>query len=220
MKRVSMLVAAMLMSLHMAGAGAEEASMQVNVVGLYSGKAVIIVDHGKPQTLAVGDTTREGVKLLAADSASAQLLIAGKRRQLGMGQAAIVAGKSAGDSGSAILYADAAGHHLTEGYINSARMKFLVDTGASAIAMNAADASRAGIDYKRGQRIPVHTANGDVSAYRVVINSLRLGGLTLNQVDAMVLDGTSPEVVLLGMTALSRMDMKREGIVLTLTKRY
>ena len=66
----------------------------------------------------------------------------------------------------------------------------------------------------------VSTANGVVNAYRVTIATLKIGVITLNQVEANVLEGGSPQLVLLGMSALSRMDMKREDIALTLTKKY
>jgi len=66
----------------------------------------------------------------------------------------------------------------------------------------------------------VHTANGNVVAYQVVINTLKLGSVTLHQLDGVVLEGSSPAVVLLGMSALSRLEMKREGIALTLIKKY
>jgi len=195
-------------------------NLQVNVVALFTGKAVVIVNKGKPQTLAVGQKSIEGIKLISANSNKALLEIDGKRKELGMGQAATVAGTNLPEGGSAILYADTAGHHFTEGLINGARVKFLVDTGASTIAMNSGDARRAGIDYKKGNRSEVQTASANVMAYHVVINTLKIGSLTLNQVDGMVLEGESPAFVLLGMSALSRMDMKREGIALTLTKKY
>lgn len=196
------------------------ADTDVNVVALFNGKAVVIINKGKPVTLSVGQPAVLGIKLLAADSRQALLEIDGKRRQLGMGQAATVAGK--GDSGAETLtlYADASGHHLTEGQINGVSMKFIVDTGASAIVMNSAVAQKAGIDYKKGESAPMQTANGVVNGYRVSINTLKLQGLSLNQVDAVVLEGASPPLVLLGMSALNRMDMKREGIALTLTKKY
>ncbi|MFA6178285.1 MAG: TIGR02281 family clan AA aspartic protease [Candidatus Methylopumilus sp.] len=197
-----------------------EENLQVNVVALYSGKVVVIVNKGKPQTLAVGQKSIEGIKLLSANSSKALLEIEGKRKELGMGQAAIVAGANLPEGGSAILYADSAGHHFTDGLINNARVRLLVDTGASSIAMNSSDAQRAGIDYKKGERSEVQTANGNVIGYHVVINSLKLGSMTLNQVDGMVLEGNSPAVVLLGLSALNRLDMKREGIALTLTKKY
>lgn len=198
---------------------AEEAT-QVNVVALFNNKAVVIVNKGKPQTLSAGQTSKEGVKLIAADTSRALLEIEGKRKSLAMGQAATVAGAFLPDGGSAILYADPAGHHMTQGLINNASMRFLLDTGASTIAMNSSDARRAGINYKNGEQVTVQTANGNVTAYRVVIDRLKLGSLALTQVDGMVLEGSSPEIVLLGMSALNRLDMKREGIALTLTKKY
>jgi len=206
-------------SLSLSPAIAED-NLQVNVVALFTGKAVLIVNKGKPQTLSVGQKSIEGIKLISANSNKALLEIDGKRKELGMGQAATVIGANLPEGGSAILYADSAGHHFTEGLINGASVKFLVDTGASTIAMNSADARRAGIDYKKGEQSQVQTASANVMAYHVVINTLKIGSLTLNQVDGMVLEGGSPAFVLLGMSALSRMDMKREGIALTLTKKY
>lgn len=86
--------------------------------------------------------------------------------------------------------------------------------------MNSGDAKYAGIDFKSGIKTQVQTASGPANAYHVVINTLKLGGITMHQVDAVVLEGGSPNVVLLGMTALNRMDMKREGLTLTLTKKF
>lgn len=192
----------------------------INVVGLFNGKAVVIINKGKPVTLSVGQPAVQGVRLLQADSKRALLEIDGRRKELGMGQAATVAGNAASEVASVTLYADSSGHHLTEGQVNGATLRFIVDTGASAIVMNSADARKAGIDYKKGEVAQMQTANGIVNGYRVSINALRLKGLVLNQVDAVVLEGTSPPVVLLGMTALNRMEMKREGIALTLTKKY
>jgi aspartyl protease family protein len=68
--------------------------------------------------------------------------------------------------------------------------------------------------------VQLNTANGIANGYLVTINTLRLQGLVLNQVEGVVMEGTSPQVVLLGMTALNRLEMKREGIALTLTKKY
>lgn len=196
------------------------ADTQVNVVGLFKGKAVLIINNGKPQTLSVCQSSKEGVKLLAADSQQAVLEVEGKRRELGMGQAASVAGKTIAASGDVTLYADSAGHYFSQGQINGVPLKFLVDTGATAIAMNSGDARYAGIDYKKGRRISTQTASGEANGYLVVINTLKLGGIVLHQVDAVVLEGGSPPVVLLGMSALKRMEMRREGIALTLTKKY
>jgi len=195
------------------------AETQVNIVGLFSNMAVVMINGGKPKTLSVGQAS-DGVKLMAADSKSATLLIEGKTKQLGMGQAASVAGSSASTNPSVTLYADAQGHFLSECKINGASLKFLLDTGATTVAMNSGDAKFAKIDYKRGQPVQVSTANGVVSAYLVTIANLKIGGITLSQVQGTVLEGGSPSVVLLGMSALNRLDMQRQDIAMTLTKKY
>lgn len=195
------------------------AETRVNVVGLFNHKAVVIINGGKPKTLSVG-TSHEGVKLLEADSASAKFLIEGKVRVLGMGQAASVAGNDASASPSVTLYANKQGHFISECYINGAPLKFLVDTGATTVALNSGDAKFAKIDYKRGEPVLVGTANGVVTAYRVTIATLKIGGITLNQVEASVLEGGSPSIVLMGMSALNRLNMQRQDIAMTLTKKY
>ncbi|HPX87765.1 MAG TPA: TIGR02281 family clan AA aspartic protease [Methylophilaceae bacterium] len=197
-----------------------QATTQVNVVGLFSNKAVVIINGGKPKTLSVGQTS-DGVKLLAADSKTATLQIEGKTQQLGMGQAASVGGNNANAGvASVTLYANTEGHFISECYVNGAPLKFLLDTGATTVALNSGDAKFAKIDYKRGEPIQVSTANGIAMAYRVSIATLKIGAVTLNQVEASVIEGGSPSVVLLGMSALNRLDMKRQDIALTLTKKY
>lgn len=195
------------------------AETQVNVVGLFKGKAVIVVNQGRPQTLSVGQVSAEGVKLIAADSSKALLEIEGRRKQLAMGQAASMASDSPAPA-SVTLYADTAGHHFTEGQINGVSLRFLVDTGATVIAMNSGDARYAGINYRKGQSVQTQTASGVANGYRVVLNTVKIGSLVLYQVDAVVLEGGSPSVVVLGMSALNRLQMEREGIALTLTKKY
>jgi aspartyl protease family protein len=198
---------------------ASEANTQVNIVGLFNDKAVLIINNGKPKTLSVGQSS-EGVKLIAANSQTATLLIEGKTKQLGMGQAATVSGSAASGVPTATLYANTAGHYVSECQINGATLKFVLDTGATTVALNSGDAKYANIDYKRGEPVRVDTANGIVTAYRVTIATLKIGNITLNQVEASVLEGGSPSVVLLGMSALNRLEMKKQDIALTLTKKY
>jgi len=200
--------------------GSALAQTQVNVVGLFNGKAVLMINGSAPQTLSAGQT-KNGVKLIAADSQKATLLIEGKTQVLGMGQAASIAG-SGGPVNHApvILYADSRGHFSGNLTINGTSLKYIVDTGASTVALSSADAKYANIDYEKGQQIPVATANGTVMAYLVKISTLKIGSIVLNDVEATVNEGGSPPFVLLGMTALNRLDMKRENAVMTLTKKY
>ncbi len=211
--RVNFLIFSMLIS------GVCAADTQVNIVGLFSNKAVLIINRGKPKTLSVGQTS-DGVKLLSANSSMATLLIEGKTKQLGMGQGASVGASTAGASPSVTLYANAEGHFISDCQINGATLKFLLDTGATSVALNSGDAKFANIDYKAGVPVDVSTANGAVTGYRVTIANLKIGGITLSQVEATVFEGGSPSMVLMGMTALNRLDMKRQDLAMILTKKY
>ena len=196
------------------------AATQLNVVGLFSNKAVIAINGSAPQTISAGQT-KNGVKLISADSESATFLVEGKQQTLKMGQAASIAGGSASANNSPVsLYADQAGHFFGNLSINGASLKYVVDTGATTVALNSGDAKFAKIDYEKGERINMSTANGEVSAYLVKLNTLKVGTIILNNVDATVNEGGSPTVVLLGMSALNRLDMKRENSIMTLSKKY
>jgi aspartyl protease family protein len=117
------------------------------------------------------------------------------------------------------LTADTRGHFVVEGQVNGGAVRFLVDTGATTIALSSADAMRLGIDYRKGQRGLVGTANGTAAAYRVKLDTVQVGGIVANNVDAAVLEGNLP-IALLGMSFLNRMDMKREGQTMVLIKRF
>lgn len=196
------------------------AATQLNVVGLFSNKAVVAINGSAPQTISAGQT-KSGVKLISATSESATFLVEGKQQTLRMGQAASVAGGNAPEKNSPVsLYADQAGHFFGNLSINGVSLKYVVDTGATTVALNSGDAKYAKIDYEKGERITMSTANGDVSAYFVKINTLKIGTIILNNVEATVNEGGSPPVVLLGMTALNRMSMKNENSILTLSKKY
>jgi len=189
----------------------------VSVVGLFKDKAIVSIDGGKPRTLSVGQTV-QGVKLVAADSDSARFDVDGKQRTLGMGQS-FAGGAPRGERQVVSLTADARGHFAAAGSLNGYPMSFLVDTGATAIAISAAEAKRIGLDYKAGQAAGVSTAAGVVPAWRVTFNTVKVGSITLNQVDGLVVEA-GLNVPLLGMSFLNRMEMKRDGQTMTLTQRY
>lgn len=198
---------------------AAAAETQINVVGLFSGKAILSINGGKPRTYSVGQVTTEGVRLIAADSNKVVLEVEGKRKELGMGQGVSIAGGGAAAQ-MATLYANNAGHFFGDGYINGFPIKFLVDTGATSIAINSKEARRLGIRYLDGDSGLVQTAGGNVKAYRVNLNTVKIGGIVMHQVEALVVEGNSPEMALFGMSALNRLQMERDGMVLTLTKKY
>src|SRR3569832_622235 len=189
----------------------------ISVVGLFKDTAIVSIDGGKPRTLSAGQTI-QGVKLVSADSASVCFVFVGLCWFLGLGLS--FAGGTATDSRPSVsLTADARGHFAAAGALNGYPMTFLVDTGATAIAISAAEAKRIGIDYRSGQPVGVGTAAGVVPAWRVKFNTVKVGGISVNQVDGMVVE-TGLNVPLLGMSFLNRMEMKRDGQTMTLTQRY
>jgi aspartyl protease family protein len=192
---------------------------EVSLVGLYSGKALVVIDGGKPHSIPVGLKTPEGVKLISLEEGAAQFEVDGRKLRLTVGQNSVSTGNDTREAAIVSLNADAAGHFFTVGTVNGAPVRFLVDTGATLIAMGKTDASRANVDYEKGQPSMAMTANGPTRIWKVTLNSVRVGDVMLNQVDAAVHEQELP-IVLLGMSFLNRMEMKRDGPSMTLKKRY
>lgn len=189
----------------------------VSVVGLFPGKAVLVVDNATPKTYSVGAKIAEGIKLSAVSSSTATIEANGKRQTIAIGEH-FNRGTSSGPA-KVTLQADGAGHFTTSGQINGGAVRMLVDTGATMISMPASDAIRLGIDYKKGQPGMVNTANGTAPVYRVKLNTVKVGDIELNGVDALVQESGLP-IILLGMSFLNRTEMRREGEQMTLIKRY
>jgi len=193
----------------------------VNLNGVIGTKALVVIDNGKPRLLAAGETSPEGVKLISVAGESAVIEMGGKRETLTLGQSARLAGGARPAGGKSVtLVADSRGHFVTIGAINGITVRVLVDTGASLVSMSSSEAKRLGINYTAGQKAFSSTANGVVPTYRVKIDEVRIGDVTLNNVDGMVHVGDNLPIVLLGMSFLNRMDMKRDGGKMVLTKRF
>jgi aspartyl protease family protein len=189
----------------------------IDVIGLFPGKAVLVVDGGSPKTYSVGTPVAEGVKLLSVNESSATIDANGQRLTIPIGQHLNRSVPAAG--ASVTLQANGQGHFVAQGQINGASMRMLVDTGATMIALSASDATRIGINYKKGQLGYVNTANGPAPVHRVTLGTVKIGDIELNQVDAVVQESALP-FALLGMSFLSRTEMRNDGQQLTLTKRF
>jgi len=193
------------------------AAQEVGLAGIVGSKALLMVDGGAPQALRVGESLG-GVRLLAVSDDQAVVEIGGKKRPLRIGQHAIGSGGGDG-AGKVILNADGQGHFFTTGTVNGTSVRFLVDTGASLVSLGASDARRIGIDPARGERALSNTANGQVVVSRVMLNTLRIGEITVHDVEALIHPGELP-AALLGMSFLNRMEMQRDGATMTLKKRF
>lgn len=190
----------------------------VNVSALFPGKAILIVNGGKARVLSAGQTTAEGVKLVSADSRAAVVEVRGKRRTLALGES-IATNFAASGKPTVRLTALGDGHFVTPGSINGASVQFLVDTGATFVAMSIDEARRIGVPYLNGSRGLSSTANGMVETYRVILDAVKIGDITLNNVEGSVLQGSMPGV-LLGMSFLKRLQMTRENNTMVLVKNY
>lgn len=198
------------------------ADTRVNIVGLFSNKALVMINGSGPHILKAGQT-KSGVKLLSSNSSSATLIIEGKRQVLSMGQAvAIGSGLSSTDgvNSPVSLYADKAGHFFGNATINGATLKYVIDTGATNVTMNSRDAKAARIDYANGRQVNMSTANGVITARNVTLNTLKIGTIVLNNIEVTIVEGDSPPFVLLGMSAQNKLNIKRENSIMTLTKKY
>ncbi|ARU32960.1 hypothetical protein CAP31_12370 [Sulfuriferula sp. AH1] len=189
----------------------------VNVTGLFKDRAMVVIDSGKPRVMAVGDST-QGVRLLRADSQSAMFEIDGKRRVLTMGESYTGSGGSA--KPVATLNADGRGQFYSVGSINGSSVNFVVDTGATLVTISTQEADRLGVNYRKGQRGAIYTANGSIGAYHVIFNNIRIGGISLNMVPGTVVEGNGLPIALLGMSFLNQTDIQRNGTTMTLTQRY
>jgi aspartyl protease family protein len=101
---------------------------------------------------------------------------------------------------------DARGHFVTEGRIEGQRIGFMIDTGASVVALNESSAARFGLRPTPGQyTASVTTANGTVKAARMRLPMVDVGGIVVRDVDAMVLPDQALSENLLGLSFLSKL---------------
>jgi aspartyl protease family protein len=201
-------------------------ALDVNVVGLFPNKAVVQIEGGALRTLSVGEKARDDIILLSVGRDGTTFDIEGRRVALALGPARrqtspVAATKSpAAAANYARVPTDKRGDFVADGQVNGMPVRFAVDTGATFITFPAREASRLGLDYHNGQKTVMETANGEVFAYRLKLDTVRVGDVVVDNVDAVIMEGNSLPIALLGMSFLSRTDVRREGAILTLTKRY
>jgi aspartyl protease family protein len=120
---------------------------KIVVLGLFKGKAIVEID-GRKRSLTAGATSPEGVRLIAANSNEALIEVNGKRGTYTLGTHIGSTYAPVSPQATVQIWPDATGMYTVEGSINQFPIKFLVDTGASTVAMNKHQAKRLGLDYK------------------------------------------------------------------------
>ncbi len=182
----------------------------VFVMSVGNGQAQVIIDNRTVRVLRVGDTSPEGVKLLDTRGGAAVLEVNGRPISLSIGQSTVA---------ETVLQADSRGHFAVNALINGVAMAGLIDTGATNVSMSMEHARQLGLDLRGAQRAMTQTANGTVPVYLVTLASVQVGDIVLRNVTGSVSEsGVRSPVVLVGMSFLRHVDMRRSGNSMTLSR--
>jgi aspartyl protease family protein len=191
----------------------------VALIGVIGDRAAVIaIDGGEPKTIKLGQTWN-GVTVVAVEKNRATIRIEGRERVLLLGQH--YRGAAAADSRQSVtLAADPRGHFFVDAIVNDQPVRFVVDTGASVMVLSATEATRLGIDWRKGQRANMQTANGVTAGYLVKLAKVRVGGIEQRNVDGVVVEQGLGSHGLLGMSFLNRLEMRRDGEKMELIQRF
>jgi aspartyl protease family protein len=194
------------------------AAQSVAAAGQMGSKVLLVID-GQTQMLAPGDSAR-GVRLVRVDGDSVVVDSNGRQTVLRIGGAPVRLAGGAGPSSAreVVIPASPGGHFFVSGAINGRAVQFLVDTGATLVAISSAEAQRLGIDHRQGQRVQMHTANGVIAGHVITLSALRVADVELANVQAVVIPAPMPGI-LLGNSVLARFSMRRDSDVMRLTLR-
>jgi len=185
------------------------------VKALFSNKAMVSI-NGK-NVMLTKDRPVDGYRLVSADSFEAVIEYKGKQSRYTINGQPIQSNYPAAEKAiSLTIWPNKRGLYVTTGSINGVGTEFLIDTGASVIAMNTNHASALNIAPEEGRNIGVETASGHLLGKSVKLKSVQIGGIIVNGVDAVILPGKYPKKVLLGMTFLQNVDMQRKGTAILL----
>ena len=201
-----------ILGLAMAAAAAGSQATTVLLMSLGEGRAQLLVNGTGVRDLRVGQTSPEGVRLVSADRTKAVVEVDGRQLSLGLGGSTVAAAE---------LKVDRSGHFVTTAYVNGVATQAVIDTGATSVALSSDEAARMSIRYAGAPRVQISTAGGVKTAYRVNLASVRVGDITLHNVEALVMEGGREQlpITLIGMTFLNGVEMRRIGDTLTLTRR-
>ncbi|MDQ3058696.1 MAG: TIGR02281 family clan AA aspartic protease [Pseudomonadota bacterium] len=205
-----------MLGLSLAPCGAVQAQ-SVALAGMLGGKALLVVDGSAPKTVATGQT-HKGVKVISISGEQAVIERSGQRQTLQIGDSPVSLG-SGKRSNQIVLSESDGGHFMTSGQINGQTVQFMVDTGATFIAMGMLDAKRIGLNYKAAEPVRIATANGESTGYLIKLSSVRVGNVAVYEVAAVIIPQEMP-FLLLGNSFLSRFQLKRDNGLMTLDKRY
>jgi len=191
----------------------------IRILALFPDKAMVKID-GKQRFLRVGKPSPEGVLLISSNARGAVIEVDGRRENYKL--SSHVGGNFAEPKLREVrIQRSNNGSYLISGSINGRPVDMLVDTGATSVAMSEKEAKRLGIQYRlKGKKTGVSTASGVAKAYALTLDRVRVGAIELLNVEGVVIEGNSPQQVLLGMSFLQEVDMDNQGTVLLLRSKF
>ncbi|MBE9611042.1 retropepsin-like aspartic protease family protein [Chitinilyticum piscinae] len=193
---------------------------EVTLIAVMGNKAIFSI-NGQRKTMAVGQSA-DGIRVSSISSDSAVVVIDGKSStlQLGRGYVSSTAEKDSGiGSNSLTLSQDESGHFASEITINGRTLRGMIDTGASLLVLSTAQATQMGLSSAGGQAATAQTAGGKVKASVIRIPQIRIGNITLYDVQAAINESNDPPYPLIGMSVLNRFTTKQENGLMILTKK-
>jgi aspartyl protease family protein len=193
-------------------------ALDVQAQALLKNTAVLLI-NGKQRMIKVGQRSPEGVLLISANPKQAVIEIAGEQQSLTLSQR-ISSQYAVPDKQQVVIPRDQANQYITQAEISGRRINVLVDTGATSVALSSRQAQQLGIDYKQGVPLQGVTASGTANGFRIQLRSLAVGGIKVDNVQAAVIEGDYPTIVLLGMSYLQHVDMREQKGVLYLQARF
>ncbi len=197
----------------------DQKALNIEVMALFKNKAMVNIDD-KQHLLKIGEPAISGVKLIEATSKYAVLDVDGKRSKYNLGNR-VSASYNKTTKKKVQIYRDASNMFRTVGSINGYPVDFLVDTGATSVAFNSDLAKRLGIQYKLdGVETVVATASGKALAYSISLDQVKVGEIMLRNIDAVIIEGSSPSTPLLGMSYLGRLKLNNENQYLELEEKF
>jgi aspartyl protease family protein len=212
MKRTIFLAATGLLLLALQG-GAAASSVEVEAL---LGKTAVLLINGERQTLRVGQSFA-GVTLESTQPTSATLTIDGNTETVGLSQRVGTIYQPTQEQ-VVTIPRDAMLQYQTTAIINGRSVLVMVDTGANMVAISSEQARSMNIDYGLGTPARVETASGLSNAYAVTLQSVNVGGIQVDHVPAMVVEGAYPDTVLLGMSYLQHVKLQEHNGVLSLSR--
>jgi aspartyl protease family protein len=214
MKRRATVISIALWLVAMCATG-DSSSVEVQAI---LGKSAVLLINGERKMLRAGESFA-GITLVATEPTAVTLDINGRTQTVGMSKR-VATNFQQVDEKVVTIPRDSRMQYRTTAIINGRNRMVMVDTGATVVALSSREAMAMGIDYLDGVPSQAETASGMTDAYGVILQSVSIGGIRVDNVPAMVIEGGYPTTVLLGMSYLQHVKIQEHNGILSLSRSH